>query len=210
MSVLLLVVSAAMGYALGSFNMGIIVGRAYGVNLKKKGSGNAGLTNALRVLGPRAAVIVFVGDVAKAVLACFLGYLATRSALGPDRFIDLENPSMGMLIAGTFCIIGHIYPAFFRFRGGKGVLTAVTVVGLMDYRIAAILLGIFVVMLLMSRYVSLGSIVAAVFLPVVSIALNKPAYFLVYCITIAILIVIMHRKNIGRLLSGTESKLKLQ
>jgi glycerol-3-phosphate acyltransferase PlsY len=169
--------------------MGIVVGRAYGVNLKKKGSGNAGLTNALRVLGPKAAAIVFAGDVLKGVLACFLGYLVTRGELGPERFIDLENPGMGMLIAGTFCIIGHIYPAYFKFRGGKGVLTAVTVVSLMDYRVAAIMLGLFIVVLLMSRYVSLGSIVAAVFLPVVSVALSKPAYFLVYSVTIAALII---------------------
>ena len=210
MPVFLLVVSAVAGYALGSFNMGIIVGRAYGVNLKKKGSGNAGLTNALRVLGPQAAAIVFLGDVLKAVLACFLGYVFTRGEMGPERFIDLDNPGMGMLIAGTFCIVGHIYPAYFKFRGGKGVLTAVTVVALMDFRVAAILLGIFVVVLLMSRYVSMGSIVAAVFLPVVSVALSKPAYFLVYCVAIAALIVAMHHKNISRLLNGTETRLKLR
>jgi len=210
MSVLLLVASAAIGYVLGSFNMGIIVGRAYGVNLKKKGSGNAGLTNAMRVLGPKAAAIVFVGDTLKALLACFLGYLATRGAMGPERFIDLENPGMGMMVAGTACIIGHIYPAYFKFRGGKGVLTAVTVVSLMDYRVAAILLGIFAVVLLVSRYVSMGSIVAAVFLPIVSVALKKPAYFLVYSATIAALIIVMHSKNISRLLNGTETKLKLK
>jgi glycerol-3-phosphate acyltransferase PlsY len=113
------------------------------------------------------------------------------------------------MLAGTSCIIGHLFPIFFQFKGGKGVLTAATVVFMTDWRIGAITLCLFIIIVLITRYVSVGSMVSAAGLPIVSLILEKPGYSMVYIISIALLIIIMHRKNIGRLINGTEPKLKL-
>jgi glycerol-3-phosphate acyltransferase PlsY len=204
-----LFISLAVGYILGSINTAIIVGNIFGVNLKKAGSRNAGLTNAFRVLGPKGGFPVLAGDVLKGVASCLLGYVLTRSELGSEHFIDLTNASLGMLMAGTSCIFGHIFPLFFQFKGGKGVLTSATVIFLMDYRIAAILLCIFIIVLLIARYVSLGSMVAAASFPAVALIFEKPGFFVLYSFVIAALIVVMHRKNIGRLINGTEPKIKM-
>ena len=207
---LMLVLTLATGYVLGSANMGMVVSKLTGVDIKRKGSGNAGFTNTVRVMGPRAGVIVFLGDVLKAVLACFLGYIFTKSHIGAEKFIDVEFGNLGVMIAGTGCIVGHIFPLYFEFKGGKGVLTSLAVVFMMDYRIALIALSVFLMIILISRYVSLGSILAAICLPIVSLIFQKPPHFILYAVVIALLIVVMHRKNIGRLISGTESKMKVR
>ena len=204
-----LILAMLSGYFLGSINTAILVGRVYGVDLKKQGSGNAGLTNAYRLLGPTAAVLVLLGDVLKALLSCFIGFILTRNELGPEHIIDLEYASLGMLLAGTSCILGHIYPLFFGFRGGKGVLTTAVVIFMMDYRIAAICLCVFIIIFLLTRYVSLGSIFAGLCLPIVSVIFKKPQYFLVYAVAIAVLLFVMHRKNIGRLIKGTENRTRI-
>ncbi|MCL2164943.1 MAG: glycerol-3-phosphate 1-O-acyltransferase PlsY [Oscillospiraceae bacterium] len=210
MAFLLLIISLATGYILGSINTGMLVAKLSGVDIKKKGSGNAGLTNAMRVMGPRAAVVVFIGDVGKSVLACFLGHIITKGQLGATTFLDTSMGNLGVMVAGTGCIIGHIFPIFFGFNGGKGVLTSITVIFLMDYRIAFILLCAFLIIVLISRYVSLGSILSAACFPVVSLIFRKPPFFILYAFVIPIMVIVMHRKNIGRLISGTESKLKVR
>ena len=204
-----LILSMLSGYFLGSINTAILVGKSYKVDLKKQGSGNAGMTNAYRVLGAPAALMVLLGDVLKAILACFLGFVLTRNELGSGSFFDLEYANLGLMLAGTSCILGHIYPLFFKFKGGKGVLTSVVVIFLMDYRIAAICMCVFIIILLLTKYVSLGSIFAALSFPIVSLIFKKPLYFLVYAIAISILLLIMHRKNIERLIKGTESKVRI-
>ncbi|MDR1438791.1 MAG: glycerol-3-phosphate 1-O-acyltransferase PlsY [Clostridiales bacterium] len=209
MAIFKLFISLLVGYILGSVNTAILVGNIFGVNIKKKGSGNGGLTNALRVLGAKGGVLVLLGDVLKGVLACLFGYLLTKGEFGSERFIDLENASLGALMAGMSCIFGHIFPIFYQFKGGKGVLTTVTVIFVMDYRIAAILLCIFIIMLLISRYVSLGSMIAAASFPAVSLIFEKPGFFVLYSFVIAATIIIAHRKNIGRLINGSEPKLKM-
>ena len=204
-----LILALVSGYMLGSVNTSIIAGNIYGENIRKKGSGGAGLTNTLRVLGPKAALFVFAGDVLKAVAACLLGYLLTAGDLGSERLFDYNNPNLGLMIAGTSCIFGHIFPVYFQFKGGKGVLCAAAVIFIMDWRMGAISICLFIIVLLITRYVSVSSIIAAISLPIVSMILEKPGYSMVYTIAIALLIVIMHRKNIGRLISNTEPKLKL-
>ena len=133
--------AAAAGYLLGSLNTSLIVGRFYKVDVRKHGSGNAGMTNTLRTLGKKAALFVILGDIAKGVLAWLAGYFIYGGQLG------------GML-GGTACITGHIWPVFFGFRGGKGVLTAFAVLLMLDWQIALGLLLVFIVILLATRYVS--------------------------------------------------------
>ena len=207
---LMLFLSLAVGYILGSFNMSLIISRLAGVDIKKRGSGNAGLTNAARVMGPRAAVVVFIGDVLKAVLASYLGYMFTKGQIGASKFLDVTFGNIGVMIAGTGCIVGHVFPVFFGFSGGKGALTSMTVIFMMDFRIALIVLCVFIIIVLISRYVSLGSMTAAISLPIISLLFKKPPHFILYAVVIPLLIVLMHRKNIGRLISGTEPKIKFK
>ena len=204
-----LLLALISGYILGSVNTAIIAGNIFGENIRKKGSGNAGLTNTLRILGPKAALIVLFGDILKGAMACALGYGLTAGEFNSEHMIDIINPNMGLLLAGTSCIFGHIFPLYFQFQGGKGVLTAMTVVFMMDWRIGAISVCLFIIVMLITRYVSVGSMIAAIGLPIVGIVLEKPRYSMVYLVTIALLIIIMHRKNIGRLLNGSEPRFKM-
>jgi acyl phosphate:glycerol-3-phosphate acyltransferase len=192
--VIWLVISAIIGYLLGSANSSLIVGKFYGVDIREHGSGNAGTTNTLRTLGKKAALFVLAGDLLKGVLAYLAGYYITGSALG------------GM-IGGTAAIFGHVWPVFFSFKGGKGVLTTLAVLLMMDWSTALALLGIFIIIVALTRYVSLGSIVGAALFPILSIILGKNIENILISALIAILIIIMHRSNILRLLKGTESKL---
>ncbi len=188
-----IILSAIAGYLLGSLNSSLIVGKFYGVDIRKHGSGNAGTTNALRTLGKKAALFVLLGDVVKGILAYAVGYYIYSGQLG------------GML-GGTAAILGHIWPVFFGFKGGKGVLTSLAVLLLIDWPIALGLLGIFFIILLITRYVSLGSIVAAALFPVAVGALGRSFETIVFSGIIAVLIVVKHYENIKRLLGGTESR----
>lgn len=189
-----LILAVTAGYLLGSLNSSLIVGKFYGIDIRKHGSGNAGTTNALRILGKKAALLVLAGDLMKGVLSYLAGYLITGSAAG------------GMA-AGTAAVFGHVWPVFFGFKGGKGVLTSLAVLLMVDWSIALSVLGIFIIIVAITRYVSLGSIIAAALFPLTSLFLGRDTLVTVVSAIISILIVIMHRTNITRLLNGTESKL---
>jgi acyl phosphate:glycerol-3-phosphate acyltransferase len=191
---IMLILSCIVGYLFGSANSSIIVGRFYGTDVRKHGSGNAGTTNTLRTLGKKAALFVLLGDILKGILAFLAGYYITGSALG------------GMA-GGTAAILGHIWPVYFGFKGGKGVLTSLAVLLMIDWHIALVLLGIFIIIVLLTRYVSLGSIVAAVLFPILSLILGRSIETIVFSAVIAGLIIFMHRTNIKRLFEGTESKI---
>jgi len=192
-----LILSAIAGYLLGSLNSSLIVGKIYGVDVRKHGSGNAGTTNTLRTLGKKAALFVLLGDMAKGILAYAAGYFIYGGQLG------------GML-AGTAAIFGHVWPVFFNFKGGKGVLTSLAVLLMIDWPIALELLGVFAVILLITRYVSLGSIIAALFFPIVAVILGKNVETIILSGIIAVLIIVKHHTNIKRLLDGTESKISFR
>ncbi|NJD04483.1 MAG: glycerol-3-phosphate 1-O-acyltransferase PlsY [Ruminiclostridium sp.] len=185
---------AIAGYLLGSLNSSMIVGKFYGTDIRKHGSGNAGTTNALRILGKKAALLVLAGDFLKGILAYLIGFYLTGSATG------------GM-IAGTASVLGHIWPVFFGFRGGKGVLTSLAVLLMADWSVALAMRGLFIIVVAITRYISLGSIIAAVLFPLTSLYLGRDIEYIIVSAIIGILIVIMHRTNIKRLLAGTESKL---
>jgi len=191
------IVAVAIGYLLGSLNSSLIVGRFYGVDIRHHGSGNAGMTNTMRTLGKKAALFVILGDVAKGVLAYLAGYLIC----GGDH-----QGAFGGMLAGTAAILGHIWPVFFGFKGGKGVLTTLAVVLMIDWPIALGMLSVFIVILLLTRYVSLGSIIAAFLLPITAIVFGRDVEAIIVFGIIAVLLIIMHHANIGRLLRGTESR----
>ena len=193
---LLLIVAS---YLLGSVNSAIIVSKyRYNDDIRKYGSGNAGLTNMNRVYGGTAAALTFAGDVMKQVIAVFLGVLMFDQ--------------IGAYIAGLFCMIGHIAPVFYRFKGGKGVLTAATLILLIDWQAFIILFLIWAVVLLLSRYVSLASIIAAFAYPAVvyysmKAGMGKPDPFSLICaLFIGCVIFVTHRDNIKRLFNNQENK----
>jgi len=191
--ILYLALSAVAGYLLGSVNSSIIIGKLYGIDVRQHGSGNAGATNTLRTLGKKAAVFVLIGDVLKGIISCVIGnYIAGYS---------------GVIFAGAAAIIGHNWPMYFSFKGGKGVLTAITIIFYIDWKLALITLGTFVVVLLITKYVSLGSVLGAIILPILAVLFGRNIEFIVFTAALGTLIVIKHRTNIKRLLDGTESKI---
>ena len=193
--IILLVLCGIIGYLLGSINTSVITGKFYGVDVRQHGSGNAGATNTLRVLGKKAAIIVVIGDVLKGLITCII----SNSIAGQT----------GAIIGGAAAILGHNWPVYFGFKGGKGVLTSITVMFYLDWKISLILVGIFVVVVLISRYVSLGSVLGAIALPVLTILFGRDIKLVIFSIALAVIIVFKHQSNIKRLLNGTESMIKL-
>ncbi|MFI3227034.1 MAG: glycerol-3-phosphate 1-O-acyltransferase PlsY [Clostridia bacterium] len=182
-----------IAYLIGSFNFAIVISKTVlKKDIRNYGSKNAGSTNALRVMGGKLAAIVFAGDILKAFLAVLIGF-----NLGSDE---------GKLLAGIFVIIGHIYPLYFNFKGGKGVATAAGMLLAFDLRMFAILFVIFFAVLFISKFVSLSSMSAGAFLPFGMYIFYHDAIFVLTGILIFLGIIYMHRTNIVRLIHHEENK----
>ncbi len=197
--------SALAGYLLGSINTSLIVGKLlYKTDVREHGSGNAGATNTLRTLGKGAAVAVVLGDLLKGIIACLLG-----------RFLSGElTPGSGIYageyLAGFFAVLGHNWPVFFGFKGGKGVMTSFAVVLMFSPWVALICLGGFIVIVALTRYVSLGSMVCGFFFPILAFFFGEPWLLVAVGSLLALLIVLRHSANIQRLLAGDEKKLRFR
>lgn len=196
MEKLLYLFAPVAGYLLGSINTSILVGKLYGMDVRDHGSGNAGATNTLRVLGKRAAAFVFLGDALKGVLACVLGWLLAGTG--------------GMMLAGGGAVAGHNWPLYFGFKGGKGVLTTAAVIFCIDYRLALLALLVFIVVLAITKFVSLASITAAIAFPILCAVFERGFNQLLFALLLSATIVFRHRTNIKRLLGGTESKVNFK
>lgn len=194
--ILKIFICAVAAYLLGSINSSIIVGRLFGLeDIRKHGSGNAGATNTLRTLGKKAAALTVLGDALKGILAILLA----RIVGGAD---------VCMYAAGLCVVLGHNFPIYFGFKGGKGILTSAAVIFMLDWRIGLAVLVISLAVMAVSKYVSLGSITGAVLFPVAVFVLHRGDYiFFVFAVIMGLLAVIRHRQNIKRLISGTENKL---
>lgn len=197
------ILSIFAGYLLGSINAALVIGKVFfKKDIRNYGSGNAGTTNVLRTFGKGAAAAVLVLDILKGILACLAGQLLTGK---------IENVGWaGMYLAGFAAVIGHNWPVFFSFKGGKGVLTSFAVILYISPVPALICLTVFIVIVSLTRYVSLGSIIAAILWPVVSIFFDLPALMLVIAVLMVILIIIRHKENITRLFQGTEKRLSFK
>lgn len=195
-----LAASAIVGYLLGSISFALIVGQSmYGTDVRKKGSGSAGATNVLRTLGKKAAILTTIGDILKGIAAYYIGlYLGTRAGL----------PQIGAVIGGFAAVLGHNYPIFFKFRGGKGVLSSLALCIMLDWRIALATLVFVVLTIVISRYVSLGSMVGISIYTIFTLvfSFDEPVKWIV-CLLMTALIFIRHSANIQRLKAGNESKL---
>lgn len=193
-----------LGYLLGSLNTAVIVGKIYGKDIRNHGSKSAGLTNALRVLGKSAAVLVLVGDILKGIVACLIGL-----HLGVHVQSGEATNCVSLLAAGAGAVMGHNWPVYFGFKGGKGALTAVTVLFMINWVMALICVALFVIVVASTRYVSLGTICATLLFVALSFvpAFGNTFYFHIFACLMALIVVFKHRENIQRLLSGTENKL---
>jgi glycerol-3-phosphate acyltransferase PlsY len=194
----------ALGYLLGSLNTAVIVGKIYGKDIRSRGSKSAGLTNTLRVFGKSAAVFVLAGDILKGVIACFIGL-----RLGVYVHSGEAADCVSLLAAGAGAVMGHNWPVYFGFKGGKGALTAAAVLFMFDWVMALICLGSFVTIVALTRYVSLGTVCAAMFFVAISFipVFGHSFYFHIFACLMAFIIIFKHKENIQRLLSGTENKL---
>lgn len=201
-------------YLLCGINTAIIVTKIKtGEDIRTLGSGNAGLTNTLRTQGKIAALFVLLGDVAKGVISVILVRLAFYYLAGIDTNVLENGYNFVGFVAGVSGILGHVFPIYFKFKGGKGVLVTVAILLAVEWIPAVILLGIFALIVAISRYVSLGSIIAAALYPptvlIFSLMANDPcaiANALLSAI-VAALLIFMHRANIVRLKNHTEKKL---
>ena len=198
----LILFCSAIAYLLGSINTSIIVSKIMGKSdIRSSGSGNAGVTNTLRVMGKAAALIVVIGDVLKGVLAVLMAKY-TYTYFGIDG-----NEMLAQYFAALFVILGHIYPLYFGFKGGKGIMTGVSTIFVLDWEIAVILLLVFVAIFAITRYVSLGSCISSVMYPVLVYMFHSDEiYFIALAAIVAALALYKHRANIQRLIQGTESK----
>ncbi len=194
-----IIITVIVSYLLGSLNFGVIWSKLlYKDDVRSHGSGNAGSTNMLRNYGKKAAVMTLAGDMLKTAVSCLLGYF-----LGPEYYC--------MYIAGLACMIGHMFPIFFNFKGGKGIACLAMMVLVTDWRVFLFLLFAFVVLVAGTRYVSLGSVICAMLYPVVLNRMNKTVPFgWLIAFIVAVLIVYMHRENIKRLFAGKENKISFK
>ena len=197
-------------YLLGSLNFGLIIsGKKYHDDIRNHGSGNAGTTNMLRTYGKGAAVLTMLGDMLKAVIAVGLGYLILNlNLVSADGTKTLSDP-LGAAIAGLFVMLGHMFPCFFKFKGGKGVATAAMVVLMINLPTFLICLVTFIIIVVGTKFVSLGSIMGMILYPIVLNAFTGTRLSNLFSIIMAVLVVWAHRENIKRLLDGKESKISL-
>lgn len=204
-----LIGAVLIAYLFGSIPTAVWIGQAfYGVDVREYGSGNAGATNTFRVLGTRAGVIVMVIDILKGFTATNLAYFIGSSVTGPQDAAQFVNYKLAL---GVIAVVGHLFPIFAGFRGGKGVATLFGMVLAVHFPAAMVCVSVFVIVLLLTHYVSLSSILAGFSFPF-SIALwfHSPVKsILLYAICICALVLVTHQKNIERLLKGKESKVYL-
>lgn len=197
MNIFVFTVAIVIGYLIGSVNPAIIYSRLKGTDIRSVGSKNAGATNTLRNFGKKAALIVTVCDLLKCVIAVILAaFLAS--------VLD-ENVLLAKLFAATGCIIGHNFPVYFGFKGGKGVLVSVAALFMSDWRVGLSALGVFIVVFAIWKYVSLGSISGAA-AAIIAAFLTRNIPVIIFTVFAAALTIYRHKTNIVRLVNGTEAK----
>lgn len=211
---LAIVIAALLGYFLGSLNFSIIIVKIMkGKDIRKMGSKNAGLTNTYRCCGPACAVLTLIGDLCKGIISVGLARMvavALNAGLAPDN-----NANYIGYIAGFFAIIGHVFPIYYNFKGGKGVLVGVSSFLVIEPRVFLALIIVFAVILALSKYVSVSSIIATAYCPLAILLMSlivdgcswgRSLLYTVLSLPMAAMIIWMHRTNIERLKNGTESK----
>ena len=209
------IIIAIIAYLIGSINFSVILSKKIaGFDVREKGSGNAGSTNMLRSVGKKAAVITLVCDILKGVVAILIAVLLGAIFKNCDKSLLVQ-------IAGILVIVGHTFPIFFEFKGGKGVATSLGVLLISNWKLGLICLVFALVLMALTRTVSIGSIAAAVLFPVLTLFVNmhilqsnflvtEGSGYFIYSIIIAGIVIFNHRANIQRILSGKENKISFK
>ena len=205
------IIIAVIAYLIGSINFSVIIRRKItGFDVREKGSGNAGTTNMLRAVGKKAALITLLCDILKGVVAILIALIAGKIANNVDKALLIQ-------IAGILVVLGHTFPIFFEFKGGKGVATSLGVLLMTNWQIGLICLVFAIVIMLFSRMVSMGSVGAAILFPVLTLFINNNfiveasgiKYF-IYSLILALIVIFNHRENIKRIANGTQNKLSFK
>ncbi len=204
------IIMGIIAYVIGSINFSVILSKKIaGFDVREKGSGNAGTTNMLRSVGKGAAALTLICDVLKGVIAIVIAII-----LG--NIFQVEDKALLVQIAGVAVVLGHTFPIFFGFKGGKGVATSLGILLMTNWQIGLICLVFALVLMILTRMVSLGSCMAAVLFPILTLFIREnyivsegSSYF-VYSIILAVIVLYNHRSNIKRILNGTENKLSFK
>ena len=187
--------TGVIAYLVGSIPSGLILGKLFWhTDLRKYGSHNIGATNAWRTLGKVPGIIVFLADSLKGPAGVLLG-------------LSLVGTPLAAVIGGLLAIIGHSFSIFLRFRGGKGVATSLGVLTMLMGNVTLIVFALWFTIVYMTRYVSLGSVVAGVLTPILAALFAYPMEYIVFTVIAALLVIVRHRENIKRLMNGTENKI---
>lgn len=196
MNVIYNLIILVVAYLLGSINTSIIVSKfMIGDDIRNHGSGNAGATNTLRTVGKKGAIFVVLGDVLKAVVAVLIAKL-------------ISNSPNAVYIAGLGAVLGHNFPLYFGFKGGKGIIVSAVIILFADPLLGLITMVAAISIMAVSRYVSLGSVLGAVLFVILALVFNtSDTEFIIFAATLALLAIYMHRSNISRLIAGKENKL---
>jgi len=205
------IIMGIIAYLIGSVNFSVIISKKMaGFDVREKGSGNAGTTNILRSVGKKAAAITLLCDVLKGVVAILISIFIGNIVEGTNKELLLQ-------ISGIAVVIGHTFPVFFKFKGGKGVATSLGILLMSNWKIGLICLIFAVLLMFLTRMVSLGSCTAAVLFPVLTLFINDSytvltegkngSSYLIYSVILAIIVLYNNRTNIKRLLDGTENKI---
>lgn len=202
------IIIAIIAYAIGSINFSVIFSRKFaGFDVREKGSGNAGTTNMLRSVGKKAAIITLICDILKGIVSILI-------ALVVSYFVKEADKSILVQLAGFFAVFGHTFPIFFEFRGGKGVATALGVILLTNWQIGLICLVFALCLIILTKMVSLGSIMTAILFPILTIFIHEnfiaSGNYIIFGIALGLLVVFNHRANLKRILEGNENKLSFK
>lgn len=207
---------AVIAYLLGSLNFSIILSEVVKKkDIRDSGSGNAGATNMLRTYGKKAAVGTMIGDILKVALGIIIAFAILDVPMkyifsNPADAAEIQRVMLYKEFAGLFCVLGHIFPLYFKFKGGKGVAACTGMVIIVDWRIALILFLIFIGVILISKWISLGSIVIALLYPVLIFAFYKNFILAAVALLFTAIVIVAHRENIKRLAKGTENKISFK
>lgn len=203
------IIVAVIAYAIGSVSFSVIFSKKIaGFDVREKGSGNAGSTNVLRTVGKRAAILTLICDILKGIVAILIAILTGNIVKEVDGALLVQ-------IASIAVVVGHTFPVFFGFKGGKGVATSLGVLLLINWQIGLICLVFALVIMALTRMVSAGSVLAAVLFPVLTLFVGHDFYivqgnYFIFSIVMALIVAFNHRSNISRILDGTENKLSFK
>lgn len=202
---LLYILIGIISYCLGSISFSVIFSKKMaGFDVREKGSGNAGSTNVLRTVGKKAAALTLICDILKGIVAILLAFAF-------NHIVEDSNGALMVQIAGIMVVLGHTFPVFFKFKGGKGVATSLGIIVLINYQIGLICLIFALLVMFLTKTVSIGSIMAAILFPVLTLVMRDnyliEGNYIVFGILLALIVIFNHRSNIKRIMNGEENKL---